>query len=111
MNLKFIGTDGSMGLKHGEIYDVVVETRRGSSVILVNWYYLGAHIDGCPYSSPAAFAADWAKPGRKVVVRKKKPAIEDSDAYSKYKRAIKRMKTVTLLDLFLAGFGGGEKRD
>lgn len=113
MNLKFIGTDGSMGLKHGEVYDVRVGAHRGDAVIIVQWGFVGANPIYCPYSSPAAFAANWAKPGQpqKVVVRKKKTAIEDSDAYSKYKRAIKRMKTVTLLDLFRWGLGGKNGKD
>lgn len=109
MNLKFIGTDGFKGLKHGKVYSAAILVDANGDTIYVRRYVDGEVWD-YPYSSPAAFAANWAKPGQKVIVRKK-TAIEDSDAYSKYKRAIKRMKTVTLLDLLLAGVGGGEKRD
>lgn len=70
MNLKFIGTDGSMGLKHGEVYDVLIHCLFRDSYILVKWLD-GYETRQCPYSSPAAFAANWAKPGQKVAVRKK----------------------------------------
>lgn len=55
MKLKFIGTDGSMGLKHGQIYDVYIYTKRGK--IIVAW---GPN-HWCPYSSPQALAENWAK--------------------------------------------------
>ena len=72
MNLKFIGTGGSMGLKHGEVYEVSISALYSEPSIIVKWYDA---VQGkgvyCPYSSPAAFAANWARPGQKVVVRKK----------------------------------------
>ena len=76
MKLKFIGTDGSMGLKHGEVYNVLVEAFFYDSSVKVKWYdEIQQRTVHCPYSSPASFAADWAKPGKKVRVRKKsKPA-------------------------------------
>lgn len=70
MNLKFIGTDGSMGLRHGEVYDVLVSCMFRENYIFVKWLD-GFETRQCPYSSPAAFAANWAKPGQKVVVREK----------------------------------------
>ena len=72
MELKFIGTDGSMGLKHGEVYDVSVVSLYSETHITVKWYdsTQGKGVC-CPYSSPAAFAANWAKPGQNVTVRKK----------------------------------------
>ena len=102
MNLKFIGTDGSMGLKHGEVYEVSVHCTFKDEVIRVKWYKHPNSIE-CPYSSPAAFAANWAKPGQpqKVVVRKK-TVSDDSAVYSKYKQAIKQMKKIKLRDLLRA---------
>ena len=57
MKLRFIGADGSMGLKHGEVYKV----RLGNT-----WAHIIVDImdeDGysmlCPYSSPQSFAKNW----------------------------------------------------
>lgn len=53
MRLRFVGEDGSIGLKHGQVYDVKVNTAMG--YIFVIWkesYY-------CPYSSLAALTANW----------------------------------------------------
>lgn len=52
--LRFIGADGSMGLKHGHIYPVKVYGVLGK--IIVDW-----DNSRCPYSSPSSFAANWAK--------------------------------------------------
>lgn len=52
--LRFIGTDGSMGLKHGHIYPVKVYSVLGK--IVVDW-----DNGRCPYTSPSSFAANWAK--------------------------------------------------
>ena len=75
MNLKFIGTDGFPGLRHGEVYDVLVSCMFREDVISVKWFD-GTMGKECRYSSPAAFAANWAKPGKKVVVRKKTKSVE-----------------------------------
>ena len=56
MNLKFIGTNGSMGLIHGKVYNVNVFTKL--NYILVTWKPDVI----CPYDSPQSFAANWAKP-------------------------------------------------
>lgn len=52
--LRFIGADGSMGLKHGRIYPVKVYSTLGK--IVVDW-----NNGRCPYSSPSSFATNWAK--------------------------------------------------
>lgn len=57
MYLKFIGENGSMGLAHGCVYDVIVEDNRG--LIWVIQRYFGP---SCPYDSPQSFAENWAKP-------------------------------------------------
>ena len=61
MKLRFIGKDGSMGLKHGKVYPVHVISLPSHTEIYVTWFSvkLGRH-RRCPYSSPAAFAANWA---------------------------------------------------
>lgn len=65
MRLKFIGTDDSMKLRYGEVYDVTIKSSR---------YFIWAHVkkieksDGfynviectCPYSSPQSFANNWS---------------------------------------------------
>ena len=54
MKLKFIGEDGSMGLKHGKVYLVQIYADRGK--IFVAW---GTGSCCCAYSSPQALAANW----------------------------------------------------
>ena len=56
MLLKFIGTDGSMGLKHVKVYDVKVYD--GGVWLWVRWS-TPFGCKECPYSSPATFAANW----------------------------------------------------
>ena len=59
MILTFVGKDGSMNLKHGEKYDVIIKVKR--NYFLVCWKdKLGAQ-HACPYSSPQTFAANWNK--------------------------------------------------
>lgn len=53
MKLKFIGKDGSMGLNHGNVYDITIFTENGHIVVR-----LGPH-RYCPYKSPQALAANW----------------------------------------------------
>lgn len=55
MRLKFIGKDGSMGLKHGNVYEISIFTHNGKIIVR-----LGPH-RYCPYSSPQALAANWTK--------------------------------------------------
>ena len=64
MYLKFIGTDGSMGLKHGDIYDVYIETvcRFSGQILWTRIYTNGSFYIGCPYSSPQSFSANWESP-------------------------------------------------
>ena len=52
MQLKFIGQDGSLGLRHGEIYKVD---------ILSVGNRINAYIDSkfCPYDSLSAFMKNW----------------------------------------------------
>ena len=55
MYLKFIGQDGSMGLKQNTAYNVNVYSRNG--YIWVEWGYHKI----CPYESPETFAKNWTK--------------------------------------------------
>lgn len=54
MKLVFIGSDGSMGLKHGRKYRVDIYTLNGC--IIVDW-----GTNSCPYSSPQSLAENWKK--------------------------------------------------
>lgn len=92
MNLKFIGTDGYKGFKHGEIYDVVVISGCDGKDIRVNWYR-PATVIVCSYPSPAAFAANWATPGQKVVVRRK-GVVRDGPWRVDYKKTVDPVKGV-----------------
>ena len=51
--LVFIGTDGSMGLKHGKTYKVRLYTYGGKF-----WADWGPNC--CPYKSVRSFALNWA---------------------------------------------------
>ena len=63
MRLKFIGKDGSMGLKHGNVYPVGVRSAPDDPYIVVAWPDESGSTNVCPYSSPAAFAANWSEVG------------------------------------------------
>ena len=57
MKLKFIGENGSMGLKHGKIYKVSLRTT-GKNIVAYISKGLCLEIV-CLYDSPQAFAANW----------------------------------------------------
>ena len=61
MKLRFIGVNGSMDLKHGEVYRVIIQS---------NGDYITVFVDNrdvisvpfptyIPYSSPQSFAKNW----------------------------------------------------
>lgn len=58
MKLKFIGKDGSCGLRHGEVYEVGIYCLPSEKSIRVIWI-VGDRMKTCPYSSHAAFAENW----------------------------------------------------
>lgn len=53
MKCRFIGQDGSMGLKHGEVYTVRIS--QGVKYLYVCW----GERKYCPYSSLEALTANW----------------------------------------------------
>lgn len=58
MFLRFIGKDGSMGLKHGQVYHCQVHTYDGC--ICVYWAEKpSAMTNVCPYSSLRSLTANW----------------------------------------------------
>ena len=59
MELKFIGKDGSMGLKHGKVYPVKIESHPYGSAIYVQWEVGKGIKRACPYSSPVTLAKNW----------------------------------------------------
>lgn len=65
MTLKFIGCDGSMGLEHGQVYEVELSTHNG--LFWVRWK-LRENLFGrdvptrCAYRSIKSFAKNWALP-------------------------------------------------
>ena len=52
MKLRFVGKNGSMGLVHGKVYDVTIETKY--SHIVVSWCG-----NFCPYSTITSLADNW----------------------------------------------------
>lgn len=58
MRLRFIGKDGSMNLKHGQVYEVI-SLEAVNDYIRVMWKDNG-HLRSCPYSSLSALCANWS---------------------------------------------------
>lgn len=58
MLLRFIGQDGSMGLKRHKVYDVRV--RSDARHIWVHVCRLFEYDITCPYDTPQAFAKNWS---------------------------------------------------
>ena len=57
MKLRFIGEDGSMGLKNGEAYDARIYIR--GKFLWVEWKVGRFMTRSCPYSSTKVFAQNW----------------------------------------------------
>ena len=57
MKMKFIGKDGSMGFRYGQVYDVVVSIIDSKNISL-RCDELKVR---CPYSSIHAFLKNWKK--------------------------------------------------
>ena len=58
MKLRFIGKDGSMNLKHGQVYEIIsLEAVMG--YIRVMWKD-NDHLRSSPYSSLSALCANWS---------------------------------------------------
>lgn len=57
MKLRFIGIDGSMGLRHGNIYKVSLSSNDKYIIAFIERNYLNGF--SCPYGSPQAFAKNW----------------------------------------------------
>lgn len=60
MKLRFIGADGSMGLRRHHVYDVDIRSTK-YGFIMAEWYDGG--LVRCPYTSPQAVAANWESVG------------------------------------------------
>lgn len=54
MLLKFIGEDGSMGLRHGEFYDCTIKSHDGYI-----WVYWDDDLKACSYGSIEKLAKNW----------------------------------------------------
>lgn len=60
MKLKFIGEDGSMGLRFGGVYDARIFIQ--GKFLWVEWKASLFSVKKCPYSSTKAFAQNWNIP-------------------------------------------------
>ena len=58
MKLRFIGANGSMGLRYGKIYKVSLSTSNDYIIAEIKLNFCD-NIIVCPYSSPQAFAKNW----------------------------------------------------
>lgn len=64
MRLRFIGTDGSMGLTSGVIYEVQVMSKGNYIWVIIPNFEFREKVFGtwrCPYSSPRSFSVNWGK--------------------------------------------------
>lgn len=57
MKLKFIGEDGSLGLKHGKKYEVELKTIGKYLIAIIDTGWISWTT--CPYGSVQAFAKNW----------------------------------------------------
>ena len=57
MKLRFVGEDGSMGLKNGEGYETHIFIKE--KLLWVEWKVNVFAVRPCPYSSTKAFAQNW----------------------------------------------------
>ena len=60
MKLKFIGEDGSMGLRTGEVYDTRIFIK--GECLWVEWKVNLYTVKSCPYISTQSFAQYWELP-------------------------------------------------
>lgn len=60
MKLKFIGEDGSMGLRTGEVYDTRIFIK--GEYLWVEWKVNLYTVKSCPYISTQSFAQNWELP-------------------------------------------------
>ena len=60
MKLKFIGEDGSMGLRTGEVYDTRIFIK--GECLWVEWKVNLYTVKSCPYISTQSFAQNWGLP-------------------------------------------------
>ena len=60
MKLKFIGEDGSMGLRTGEVYDTRIIIK--GECLWVEWKVNLYTVKSCPYISTQSFAQNWELP-------------------------------------------------
>ena len=58
MKLKFIGTDGSMGLRNGHVYKVNIRSNDKYIILFIEKNFW--HSMECPYGLPQAFANNWS---------------------------------------------------
>ena len=64
MEMTFIGKDGSMGLRHGRTYRVLMFCAEGH--IRVSWNDRADHMAVCPYTSLNTLYANWKTPTPKL---------------------------------------------
>ena len=60
MRAKFIGRDGSCGLEHGRVYDVLLQ--ESNKRMFVYMYWIDIHDDelaSCPYQSMDTLLNNW----------------------------------------------------
>ena len=57
MELRFIGADGSLGLKYGKTYDVELKVYGRHMITIIKTGWISSTV--CPYGSIQAFAKNW----------------------------------------------------
>lgn len=56
---RFIGRDGSMGLRHGRYYEITIYGKPDEDLIFVEWIGYDGFLWKCPYGSIEALMQNW----------------------------------------------------
>lgn len=67
MEAKFIGSNGSMGLRHGQTYNITITkdsnytwvTWKPKSIVLIAWQLLAGIPCRCPYHNEQTLRKNW----------------------------------------------------
>lgn len=59
MKARFIGVDGSLGLRNGVIYDIKIENPSNENILVSGWRGIFDSQFYCPYDNINGFLRNW----------------------------------------------------